>query len=86
MAYFANSSDGMRFDEQCEQCKFGQKPCPIALVQTEYNYEACNNKIARAILDILVKDNGVCSMFERFYDDLKLVDSMQSKLFEDHTK
>jgi hypothetical protein len=72
MAYFSNGTEGMVFDDQCAKCKYGQESCPIALVQTEYNYEACNNKTARAILDILVKDDGTCAMFETFKKDLDI--------------
>ncbi|MCB1156047.1 MAG: hypothetical protein H7A25_22375 [Leptospiraceae bacterium] len=71
MGYFANGTDGMAFDEQCAKCKYGDQPCPIAEVQVEYNYEACNNKTAMAILDTLVKDDGTCTMYERFEHDLK---------------
>ena len=66
MAYFSNSTEGAVFDEQCSCCRFGQEPCPIALVQILYNYDACNNKVARAILDDLVKDDGTCLMFKNF--------------------
>ncbi len=72
MAYFSNGTEGMAFDEQCSRCKYGKEPCPIALVQMEYNYEACNNKTARAILDKLVKDDGTCEMFEAFKEDLDI--------------
>ena len=47
MAYFANGTEGMCFDEQCSRCKYGEDACPIAFVQTMYNYDACN-KIGRA--------------------------------------
>lgn len=72
MAYFSNSTDGGAFDEQCAICKYGKKPCPIALVQLQYNYEACNNEIARNILDTLVKDDGTCMMFKEFIKDFKI--------------
>jgi len=72
MAYFSNGTEGMAFDEQCSICKYGKDPCPIALVQMEYNYEACNNPTARKILDALVKDDGTCSMFETFKHDLNI--------------
>ena len=62
MAYFSNGSEGMAFDEECSTCPIGQEPCPIFLVQIEYNYEACNNEVARSILEKLVADNGTCSM------------------------
>lgn len=72
MAYFPNGTAGVGFDEQCARCKYGEEPCPIALVQTLFNYEACNNKTARAILEKLVHDDGTCTMFERFKKDFTL--------------
>ena len=72
MAYFSNGSEGMCFDDQCARCKYGQDPCPIALVQMEYNYEACNNETARKILDSLVSNDGTCSMFKTFKGDLDI--------------
>jgi len=74
MAYFSNGTEGEAFDLQCMQCKYGEGSCPIAQVQQDYNYDACNNKTARAILDDLVKDDGTCSMFEQFEDDFKIND------------
>ena len=62
MAYFSNSSEGMVFDDECSGCRYGEEPCPIAAVQSFYNYKACNNKVARAILDELVKNEGTCTM------------------------
>lgn len=64
MAYFSNGSEGMCFDDQCSRCRYGMMPCPIAWVQTDNNYEACNNEVARKILDHLVKQDGTCAMFE----------------------
>ena len=58
MAYFSNGSAGMVFDEECMSCKYGEVECPIAMTQTLYNYDACNNKVATKILNELVKDNG----------------------------
>jgi len=55
MAYFSNGSESEVFDNECAECPLFEQPCPIALVQTMYNYDACNNKTARAILDELVK-------------------------------
>jgi hypothetical protein len=72
MAYFSNGTEGMVFDEQCSRCKYGQHPCPIALVQMEYNYDACKNSVARKILDTLVKDDGTCAMFKTFKHDLDI--------------
>ena len=72
MAYFANGVEGMCFDEQCERCKYGLEPCPIALAQYNYNYDACNNKVATDILNTLVRDDGTCMMFVVFREDLEV--------------
>lgn len=64
MAYFANGSEGDCFTEQCMRCRYGDQPCPIAMVQFNYNYAACNNEVASNILHDLVKQDGSCAMFE----------------------
>ena len=64
MAYFPNGSAGYCFDEQCSRCRYGEGPCPIYLVQSIYNYDACNNEVASKILSELVKSDGTCAMFE----------------------
>lgn len=63
MAYFPNGTSGMCFDEQCAQCRFGDRDCPIYAVQIRFNYKACAVPIAKAILDDLVSDDGTCAMF-----------------------
>lgn len=80
MAYFSNGTDGMVFDEECLSCKYGQKACPIALVQMEHNYSACNNKEARKILDSLVSNQGTCAMKQEFKEDFA-IDPDQISLF-----
>lgn len=80
MAYFSNGSEGMVFDAQCQKCKYGDKPCPIALVQITYNYDAVNNEVATKILDTLVKHDGTCTMWELAKSDL-FSDPYQMKLF-----
>ena len=82
MAYFSNGTEGMLFDEQCARCKYGQEPCPIALIQNEYNYKACNNKTARAILDHLVNNNGNCAMFQAFKEDFEIDTSCEQMEME----
>lgn len=72
MAYFSNGTEGMVFDHQCSLCKYGDKNCPIAWVQQEYNYEACNIPIARMILDSLVENNGTCTMWKEFKNDFRI--------------
>jgi hypothetical protein len=74
MAYFANGTAGLNLDEQCSRCIYGEKACPIYWVQLNWNYEACNNKVAREILDYLIADCGRCTMFEFDKDHLKLKD------------
>jgi len=78
MAHFSNSTEGFLLDEQCMRCKFGQGPCPIAWVQHEYNYKACNDELAREILDNLVDQEKGCMLFTEFkrelYDDPNQLD------------
>ena len=81
MTYFANGTDGSVFDEQCSKCKYGDKPCSISYVQTSFNYEAANNKIASSILDALVNENGTCTMWKQFRQDFE-IDPNQLDLFE----
>ena len=78
MAYFPNSDN----DINCCQCKYGESPCPVAWVQINWNYDACNNKTARAILDFLVKDDGTCQMWEQFKKDFE-IDPNQENLFKE---
>jgi formate hydrogenlyase subunit 6/NADH:ubiquinone oxidoreductase subunit I len=63
MAYFSNGTEGMVFDHQCSLCRYGEEACPIMAVQMDYNYEACNNPVARKILDYLVANDGTCAMW-----------------------
>lgn len=72
MAYFSNGTEGEVFDEQCLKCKYWGEPCPIAWVQIDNNYEACNNPVARKILDFLVNQDGTCAMWKTFRDDLEI--------------
>jgi hypothetical protein len=72
MAYFSNSSECDILDSQCSRCKYGQKPCPIALAQMEYNYDQCKDETETAskVLNTIVDDKG-CVMF-RTFKDLKI--------------
>lgn len=72
MAYFPNGASGELFEEQCAQCKYGLEGCPIYMVQSMYNYDACNNKTASAILNALVDQQGRCTMFMMFKKDLAI--------------
>jgi len=82
MAYFSNGSEGFVFDDQCAKCKFGQSPCPIALVQLEYNYDQHKDTSGTAtkILDTLVKDDGTCTVWEMAKDDFA-IDPNQLDIF-----
>lgn len=53
MAYFSNGCEGEDFYNECSQC-LNNEPCPIALVQAAYNYDACGNELATKILNHLV--------------------------------
>ena len=79
MAYFPNGTAGECFDEQCLECKYGEGPCPIYLVQGAFNYEACNNETASKILNFLVGNDGDCAMFNAFEDDFG-IDKNQIKM------
>ena len=82
MAYFSNGSEGMVFDDQCQKCKYGKSPCPIALVQMDYNYDQCRDTTGTAtkILDILVSDKGVCAVWEMAKTEFE-IDPNQLELF-----
>jgi hypothetical protein len=81
MAYFSNGSEGVVFDDECASCKYGKHPCPIAWVQTNYNYDQLKDKTGTAekILNDLVSKNGTCKMKETFKYDL-LIDPNQLNL------
>jgi hypothetical protein len=80
MAYFANGSEGEVFEQQCENCRYGQKPCPIANVQILYNYDAANNEVATEILNSLVSQDGKCSMLNTFYNDFAIPEDEKDQL------
>ena len=77
MAYFSNGCCGEVFDEECCRCKFGQGPCPIALAQVIYNYDAVGNQVATDILDGLVKNNGECVMLRTFWNELRAPEDVE---------
>ena len=58
MAYFSNGAEGEVFNNECAECLFSEDSCPIFVVQSQFNYEACNNKTARAILNVLVTQDA----------------------------
>lgn len=64
MAQYSNGCEGIILDEQCSECIFGNISCPIALVQTIYNYDQVGNQTATEILEIIVSSENGCSMFE----------------------
>jgi hypothetical protein len=84
MAYFSNGTEGSVFDYQCSLCKYDGGACPIATVQYMFNYEACNNATAQAILNVLVQNDGTCEMFKQFEKDfsLKVAEKEAPSLFD----
>ena len=83
MAYFSNSSEGECLYEQCARCKYGDDACPIFLVQSIYNYDACNNPTARNILDALITQDGTCTFWEMAKNEIG-IDPNQTNLFEEN--
>jgi hypothetical protein len=79
MAYFSNSSEGELFADECADCIFGERPCPIAMVQMNYNYEAANNETATDILNDLVKNDGTCMMLHEFGKELRIPDYVKKQ-------
>ena len=80
MAYFSNGTDGEALENQCAICRYGDRACPIYAVQFNYNYDACNNKTARAILDELIRNDGTCNMFNEFEDDFRSQEKTDKQL------
>ena len=74
MAYFANSSEGGFFDEQCAECIHADESsmCPVAHVQMMYNYDQCadSQEKLRQVLTILVTDEEGCQV-KPFIDKLR---------------
>lgn len=64
MAYFPNGSAGDVLQRQCDSCPIGAEPCPIALAQSLYNFNAVGNEVATAVLDGLVAPDGACQMVQ----------------------
>jgi hypothetical protein len=83
MAYFSNGSEGTVFDEQCSKCKYGNGPCPIALVQIDNNYDQFKDTSGTAskILNTLVDDSGKCFVWEMAKQDFE-IDPNQLDLFD----
>lgn len=80
MAYFPNGTAGSVFDAQCDKCRGYDKPCPVAMAQLNFNYEAVNNEVASGILAMLVEDNGTCKVFELFRKELELSEDEKNQL------
>lgn len=67
MAYFANGTEGLYLEEQCDSCIHGADEsqsimCPIYLVQQEYNYKQNDDGDLRDCLNHLINNQGVCQM------------------------
>ena len=78
MAYFPNSSAdtlteqcydcplGAGWDNPLQKRLFGDerplRPCPVAFVQLQYNYDQVGNPNLKAAMTLLVNDDGVCEV------------------------
>lgn len=78
MAYFANSSEdvltqqcydcplGAGWSNPNQKRLFGDerplRPCPVALVQLQYNYDQIDIPKLRAAMTVLVSDQGECEV------------------------
>jgi len=65
MAYFANGTEGMVLDEQCEECHIPyDAPCPLLAVQMMYNYDQNKegNEDLEAAMDMLISNKKGCMM------------------------
>ena len=65
MAYFANGTEGMMLDEQCEGCLYGMNDdvlCPVSAVQNIFNYEQCDNPKLAEAMNLLIGQDGYCKM------------------------
>jgi hypothetical protein len=76
----------MVLDNQCSQCVLGENACPVYLVQSVYNYDACNDKVASEILNYLIRQDKKtfeylgCAMFELL--DKKGIKLAETPLFD----
>ncbi len=72
MAYFANSSEGEYFDNQCDECLHSDIDiaCPVSMVQLMFNYDQCCNKKLEEAMTCLVNKTGDCQM-KPFIDVLR---------------
>ncbi len=66
MAYFSNSTDGDRLQQQCDTCIAGREGacCPVRIVQDLYNYDQLDKgqeKLKEA-MEVLIDKEGICQM------------------------
>ncbi len=88
MAFFANGSEGVRMDEQCESC-IHQDPdagCPIMLLQINFNYDQISNPKLSQAMNMLINKKGICQMkpvIEKYYRKrpFPLPEKLQMSLF-----
>ena len=79
MGYFANGSEGMYLDEQCDEC-IHEDPdagCPVYFVQMEFNYlqHKDGNGDLKKAMDLLINEFGDCKvkeMIDKYYKKLPL--------------
>ena len=62
MAYFANSSEGDVLEEQCADCPLGRLVCPVASIQSMFNYDQCGQPMLEDAMSMLVDNKGICQV------------------------
>lgn len=74
MAYYSNSTEGAVFYAQCAECVHGMSEdilCPIAAVQSMFNYDQNRDQNLKACLSMLVDQKKGCLM-KPIIDDIKI--------------
>ena len=75
MGYFPNAScpGALKFQSECDDCLYGQEPCPVALVHLVHNYDQCDDENFQKAMKTLVSDDGTCNM-KKLIDEVKDAD------------
>ncbi len=76
MAYYPNGTAGEYLENQCIECIHGQADdvgCPVAFVQTSYNYRQLDDgkEKLKECMTLLINDSGDCQvkvLIDRFYE------------------
>ena len=74
MAHFSNSAEGEIFHNECDTCPYGEMDCPIRLVQLAYNYDQKESRMAKDIMNYLVKKDETSPFTYRGCQMKKVID------------